>query len=181
MTVNDCHPLRSVCLLLNAVSNHLTRREFMSPTLTENLLPKSTRIIYKSAPADETREDALPIVAYEVGALTLTPFMARQHIGDTGATAVDLNGSINFTVSTTNEALTSELALEIGTYCMSIHKDLQSYDMYVGGITVSPVRRGKANYFESTVQIAANLGKPVWQHSNESDILREIGISLNIQ
>jgi hypothetical protein len=102
-------------------------------------------------------------------------------MGEAGNTAAELTGGVGFTVSTTNEALTAELALEIGGYCMSIHKELQSYDMYIGNVTISPVRRGKANYFEATVQVSANLGRPVWQHGNESDILREIGISLNIQ
>lgn len=181
MTVNNCHPLKSVCLLLNAVGHHLSRREFMSSTLTEDLLPKNVRIVYKSAPSDETREDALPIVAYEVGDLSLIPFQPHQHIGGSGSTAAELRGGLGFTISTTNEALTAELAFEIGSYCMSLHKSLQEYDMHIGAVTMGAVRRGKANYFESTVQVQAHLGKPIWQHSNETDILREIGISLNIR
>ena len=180
MTVNKCHPLHSVCVLLNAIDDHLSRRDFMSPSLTEDLLPKSTRIVYKSAASDETREDALPIVAYEVGEISITPYMASHHIGGGGGTATEMKGSVHFVVSTTNEALTAELAMEIGAYCMSLHKDLQEYGMNISGITISPVRRGQSNYFESTVQLGANLGKPVWKHNSNSDILREIGISLNI-
>ena len=106
--------------------------------------------------------------------------MAHMHIGGDGGTATELKGTISFVVSTTNEALTAELALEIGAYCMSMHKDMQQYEMNINGAGISPVRRGKANYYEATVQLSANLGKPVWKHNSSSDILREIGISLNI-
>ena len=180
MIVNNCHPLANVCLLLNAVGRHLESGNFMSSTLDEHLLPKSERIVYKSSAADETREDALPIVAYTVGNLTLTPYQPHQHIGGDGSTAAELTGSIQYTVSTTNEALTSELAFEIAAYCMSLHKALQEHSMHIGSITVSSVQRGKANYFEATVNLQAHFGRPIWQHGNESDILREIGISLNI-
>ena len=180
MTVNNCHPLKSVCVLLNAVGNHLDRRSFMSPTLTEELLPHNVSIVYKSAAADETREDALPIVAYAVTAIQLKPYYPRQHIGGAGGTAAEMTGSIAFVVSTTNEALTSELAFELGAYCMSIHKEMQSFDMHLGEVTIGGVQRGKAGYFEATVQLQAHLGKPVWKLTNEEGILREIGISLSI-
>lgn len=180
MTVNNCHPLKSVCILLNAVGNHLSRREFMSPSLTEELLPKSTRIIYKSAAADETREDALPIVAYAVNGISLKPYHPQHHMGGYGSTTAEMSGAITFTVSTTNEALTSELAFELASYCMSIHKAMQEYEMYVGEVGTGAVQRGKAGYFEAQVQLQAYLGKPTWKLTNESDILREIGISLHI-
>lgn len=180
MTVSECHPLRSVCILLNAIGNHLSRRDFMSPTLTEELLPNSTRIVYKSAAADETREDALPIVAYAINGISLKPYHPHQHMGGSGATAAEMSGTISFAVSTTNEALTSELAFETASYCMSLHKAMQEYEMYIGEVTIGQVQRGKAGYFEAPVQVQAYLGKPSWKLTNESDILREIGISLHI-
>lgn len=181
MTANRCHPLSNVCLLLNAVGNHLHQRNFMSSTLTEDLLPANTRIIYKSAAADETREDALPIVAYEVDTISLAPYQPTYSMIGQDATTAVMSGAINFTISTTNEALTSELALEIGGYCMGLHKALQEYGLFIAGVTVGSTKRGSAGYFDATVVVqSSELGRPTWQHTEESDILREIGISLNI-
>lgn len=178
-TPTNCHPLHSVCLLLNAVQFHLNRREFMSPALTKMLLPDNTRIIYKSAASDKTREDALPIVAYKVGGLSLVPFFGEYSLGgEDGNTTAEMNGEISFAVSTTNEALTSELALEIGTYCMSIYKELRNYDLVLNKVLIGEVQRGQAGYFDAQVQLAVYLGKPTWNSSDNAGILREIGLKI---
>jgi hypothetical protein len=159
------------------VLNHLNRREFISPVLTEDLLPSNVRIVYKSAVEDKTREDALPIVAYQVSQITLTPFHAAYSFGSSsGNTTAEMTGVISFNVSTTNEALSAELALEIASYCMSMHKEMQSYEMYIQSITIGNTERDQAGYFITSIQIQANLGKPTWNATKNESILREIGI-----
>ena len=181
MTYNICHPLKSVCLFLNAVANHLDLHDFISPTLTEDLLPKTTRIVFKSEPEDKTRDDALPMVAYSVGELTITPMRPTSVVqGTSNGTMGELLTNIRFTVSTTNEALTAELAFELAQFSMAILKTMQTYDFFIGGITVSEVKRTAGGFFEAVTGLRANCGRPVWQHSNSSDILREIGMALNI-
>lgn len=179
--VQDCHPLRSVCLLLNVVGNHLDTRNFISPTLTEDLLPANTRIVYKSGNDEMAREDALPIVAYRVGNIELKPFNAAHSVGGIGNTTADMAGSIQFSVSTTNEALTSELALEIGQLCMSMHKVMQQYEMFIAQVTIAGTTRGKAGYYDSQVQVIAGLGKPTWNNLDKTSILREIGMQISFQ
>lgn len=180
LTIANCHPLHSVCILLNGVSDHLSRREFMSPVLTKDLLPDNVRIVYKSAVEDKTREDALPIVAYRVNQVQLKPYYAAYSLGaPEGNTTAEMAGSISFEVSTTNEALTAELALEIGSYCMSMHKEMQNYDMFIQDVNIGAVERDKANYFIATVQLNASLGKPTWNASKNESILREIGMQIS--
>ena len=179
--VSNCHPLKSMCLFLNAVGHHLNVRKFISTTLTEELLPSSTRIVYKSGNEDIVREDALPIIAYRIAGIELQPFQAAYGIGDTGNTAAEMSSAVHFTVSTTNEALTSELALEVGQFCMSMHKVLQSYEMFIAKVTISGTTRGKSGYYDATVDVAASLGRPVWNNSNINSILREIGMQLSLQ
>lgn len=180
ITIINCHPLRSVCVLLNGVLNHLTRREFISPAITKDLLPDNVRIVYKSSAEDKTREDALPIVAYNVGPLEMKPYFAAYSLGaPEGNTTAEMGGAISFDISTTNEALTAELALEIGSYCMSMHKELQNYDMYIQGVQVGAVQRDQANYFITQVQITAGLGKPTWNTVSNEGILREIGMQVS--
>lgn len=177
-----CHPLRSVCVFLNAVGHHLSTRNFISPTLTDDLLPNDTRIVYKSGNENNTREDALPIVAYRVTGIQLQPFYAAYGAGgDAGNTSADMTGAIKFSISTTNEALTSELALEIGQFCMSMHKVLQKYEMFLNQVTVAGTTRTQSNYYDASVDITAGLGKPVWNNSNTDSILREIGMQIAIQ
>ena len=182
VSVTECHPLRSVCILLNAVSNHLAARAFISPTLTTDLLPASTRIVYKSGNDDRAREDALPIVAYNVTGIALKPFNAAYSLGDkAGNTSAEMGGSIQFSISTTNEALTSELALEIGQFCMSVHKLMQQYEMFIGGVNIKGTTKGKAGYFDAIVVVEASLGKPTWNNSSTASILREIGMQIAFQ
>lgn len=181
-TPSDCHPLHSVCLLLNAVQFHLDRREFMSPALTKKLLPDNTRIVYKSAEADKTREDALPIVAYKVVEISLEPYMSAYSLsGVDGDTTAEMSGAIVFFVSTTSESLTSELALEVGSYVISIHKQLQEHDMFVQNVKIGDTKRGQSGYFDAQVQVAANLGKPTWNSTDNAGILREIGLKINFK
>lgn len=181
MTYNICHPLKSICLFLNAVAYHLDQHKFISSTLTEELLPKTTRIVYKSDAADKTRDDALPIVAYAVAQLRIVPFFPSSSIqGTSNGTAGDLLTTLRFTVSTTNEALTSELAFEIAQLCMTLHKTMQPYNFFIQGVEISETKRDNKGYFEAVTSVNVNCGKPVWRHSNSEDIVREIGISLNI-
>lgn len=180
IAVKQCHPLKSICLLLNGVEHHLNRREFSSPTLTKELLPDNVRIVFKSAADDIAREDALPIVAHQVSGLQITPYFAYHNFIPTQGEAItaELAGGVNFTVSTTNEALTAELATEIGVYCMTIYRSLRSEDLLIQQITVSPVQRSQGGYYEATVQLTASLGKPVWKNEANESILREIGMRL---
>lgn len=176
----NCHPLRSVCILLNGVLNHLNRREFISPAITRELLPDNVKIVYKSSAEDKTREDALPIVAYSVGPVSMQPFYGAYSLGITeGNTTAEMAGAINFEVSTTNEALTAELALEIGSYCMSMHKELQQYEMFIQQVVVAAVQRDQSNYFISQVQITVGLGRPTWNTGKNEGILREIGMQVS--
>lgn len=177
----NCHPLEAVCLFINAVGAHLQGRKFASNTLTKELLPDNVRVIYKSALTDAIREDALPIVAYQVAGLKFTPYHAAHtfNMGD-NATVAELQGAITFTVSTTNEALTSELAFELGAFAMSMHKDLQEFNMGIQGVDVSAVSKSPTGYYEATVQIGASLGKPVWNREYTASILREIRVKVSL-
>lgn len=177
-----CHPLKSVCVLLSAVGHHLNKKEFTLSTIDEELLPGKTRIVYKSSASDKTREDALPIVAYSVAGVSLRPYYAAYPVaGMENATAAEMVGEITFSISTTNEALTAELGLEIAGFCMSIHKALQEYDMFISEASVGEVSRGKAGYFDTAVRVSASLGKPTWNHETNSGILREIGLRLSFK
>jgi hypothetical protein len=177
----NCHPLSAVCLFINAVGAHLQGRKFSSSTLTRDLLPDNVRLIYKSALDDKTREDALPIIAYQVAGLKFTPYHAAHtfNAGDK-ATVAELQGAITFTISTTNEALTSELAFELGAFAMSLHKDMQEHNMGIQGVDVGAVTRSATGYYEAQVQIAASLGKPMWNREYTSSILREIRVKVSL-
>ena len=181
MTSDICHPLSGVCLLLNAVAYHLEAHKFISPTLTEKLLPKNTRIVYKSAAADKTRDDALPLVAYSIEQIQAVPYYpASTFTNNTGSTATTLTAALRFTVSTTNEALTSELAFEILQFCMSIHKELQANQLFISTISVGAVKRTSGNFFEAVTAVDTGLGYKVWQHAGGEGILREAGIRANL-
>lgn len=182
MATSYCHPLNSVCLFLNAVAAHLDRHKFISRTLTESLLPASTRIVFKSAASDKIRDDALPIVAYSVGTITAVPYYPHNAApGTTNGTAADLTTTLYFKVSTTNEALSAELAFEILQLSMSLWKGMQAHNFYIQNVQTSEVRRTHGSFFEATTTLQVNCGRPAWQHSNSDVMLREIGISLNLK
>lgn len=177
-----CHPMYSVCVFLNAVGAHLNGRNFSSPGLTKALLPDNIRVVYKSAADDKTREDALPIVAYRVTGIKLIPYYAAHGFSEDfreTSTAAEASCGVSFTVSTTSEALTSELALELGTFAFSLHKAMQEHGMYIQSVDISATGRNQANYFEATCNISASLGKHVWNSEYPRSILREIKMDVS--
>lgn len=170
-----CHPLQGVCILLNLVADHLDRKSFISEVLT-NEIPADTRIVYKSAVADKTREDALPIVAYKSLGSKFIPFNPQHNLGVKGGTALQLAHNLAFTVSTTSEGLTGELSFEIGGLIASLTKDLRNIDVFTNSIDISEIQRDDAKYFIQTVSVSLILGYPVWKTDKFRSTLREVNI-----
>lgn len=173
---NICHPLHGVCISLNLVGAHLEKRQWISSTLDDSLLPTYVDIIYRDALDVEAREDSLPVITYDTTGFTFTnpQVMARP----LGGNMQQLSGGLKFTVSTTNKALTRELAFEIGALFSALRADLTNHNFYAAAITVSPTQKDEHNYYIATVSVAASLGYPIWKTDYVGGILREISIRL---
>lgn len=169
-----CHPLRGICLLLNLVGSHLDLREFMSPSLTKELLPDSTRIIYKPELDRTIREDALPMVAYGTKGFKFIPI---HGLNTSPGTLTKLDGRVAFIVSTTSEALTSELSFEIGAAIMAYSDELKGSSCIVNAVEVSEIACDEKQYYVATVSADLDLRLPVWKTEEIECILREIRLA----
>lgn len=174
-----CHPMGGVCLLLKLIGRHLEFKEWANPGLTSDMLTANQRIVYKSAASPDIREDALPVIAYAVGSTVMSPFMPNSVIGDSkGNVACDMASSVKFKISTTSEALSAELGLELGGVIMANHKDLQSGGLFVTSVEISQTQRDEAGYYLVTVSVGGQLSRAVWKKTKSSSIFREIDIQL---
>ena len=169
-----CHPLRGVCAVLNLVGAHIERREWCSPSLTEALLPNTVRVVYKSGVETDEREDALPIVAYKVTGVSMAPFLPQGI--PSGKTVTETSVGIGFRVSTTSEALTSELCIEICGLLMANHADLRDCDIFIQKTGFNGVQKDQTGYYIADISVEAVLNRPVWKKSSSNGILREVSI-----
>ena len=170
-----CHPLKGVCIVLSLVEDHLRKKDFISTSL-KNEIPEHTNIVFKSAVEENVREDALPIVAYKSGEISLHPFNPQHNIGVVGGTALQVTYRLSFIVSTTSEGLTNELSLEIGALIGALIKDLREVDVYINNINISETQKDEVKYFIQTVVIDMCLGYPVWKTERFRTTLREIPV-----
>lgn len=174
---NICHPLHGICISLNLVGSHLEKRQWISGTLDGSLLPQSVDIIYRDVLDNEAREDSLPIIAYDTTEFTFSnPQVLTRPLG---GNMQQLSGGLRFTVSTTNKALTRELAFEIGALFSALRADLTKHNFYASSIVVSPTQKDEHNYYIATTTVTASLGYPIWKTEYVDGILREISINLN--
>ena len=171
---NICHPLNGVCAMLNLVGAHLEQGEWCSPGLTKALLPENVRVVYKSGVEDTEREDALPIVAYQILGISIQPLLPQGV--PAGKTITETSVNLKFRVSTTSEALTSELCIELGGLLMANHSDLRECGIYVQKVDISGVQKDTTGYYIADVTVTNFLNRPVWKKSNSNGILREVSI-----
>ncbi len=169
-----CHPLKGVCAVLNLVGAHLEAGEWCSPGLTKALLPESVRVVYKSGVETTEREDALPIVAYQVAGIVIAPFLPQGI--PTDKTVTEMSVGLRFRISTTSEALTSELGIELGGLLMANHADLRDCGIFIQKVEISPIQKDQTGYYVSDVSVATTLNRPVWKKSSSHSILREVSI-----
>jgi hypothetical protein len=95
-----------------------------------------------------------------------------------GGNMQQLSGGLKFTVSTTNKALTRELAFEIGALFSALRTELMQHNFLATNIAVSPTQKDDKNYYIATATVTASLGYPIWKTEYASGILREISIRL---
>lgn len=175
--MNDiCHPLHGMCIALNLAGAHLEGRNWISSTLDNTLLPPYVGIIYRDALDVEAREDSLPVVTYDTTGFTFNnPQVITRPLN---GNMQQLSGGLKFTISTTNKALTRELAFELGALFSALRADLTNHNFYTSNITVSPTQKDEHNYYVATTNIVASLGYPIWKTEYVNGILREISIRL---
>lgn len=180
MSNSICHPFQGVCTLLNFIGAHLERADWTNPGLTKEMLPSGVRIVYKRANEGTQREDALPIVAYKVLGIKMQPVSSLSGFGAVrGATPADASVGISFIISTTSDALTTELGVDIGGTIVAAHKDLQTAGLYVAEVDVSEVQRDDTDYYICTVTVQGTANRPVWKKSSSQGILREANIQIS--
>lgn len=172
--INVCHPLKGVCAVFNLVGAHLEIGEWCSPGLTQALLPETVRVVYKSGVETTEREDALPIITYQVTGISIVPFLPQGI--PTDKTVTEMSVGLKFRISTTSEALTSELGIELGGLLMANHADLRECGIFIQKVDISPIQKDQAGYYISDVSLATFLNRPVWKKSSSHDILREVSI-----
>lgn len=172
-----CHPLQGVCAVLNLVGYHLESHDWCSPGMTEALLPKTVRVVYKSGVETEEREDALPIVAYKVTGVQIAPFLPQGV--PTDKTITEASVGLSFRVSTTSEALTSELGIELGGLLMANHADLRDCGIFLQQVNIGEVQKDTTGYYIADISVVGVLNRPVWKKSSSQGILREISIQVS--
>lgn len=177
------HPLTGVCALLNLVGSFIYLKNWDNSGPSENLLPRSTAIIYKRAIDDTRRNDALPIVAYDVGDLSISRFMrtiGSEQLGGEGSVSGKVDTTVTFTVSSPNYALTSSLAYAIGTFCFALSDTDAVSELAMDGVTISSVTKNQADFYESTVSINCAANVISWKFNDLEDKLREIQLSYTV-
>ena len=176
-----CHPLKAVCVFLNAISSYLYRKDFMQPALSAPLITEDTQIRFLKAVLDDKPVTADPMVTYKVNGyeIGLTPY------GRLNAPMYNPNtlaGAITFTVSTVSDIFTEALAFEIGTYSMAIRRLLEDDGMIINHATISEVGQDeKSVFFIATAKIGFSLSYPVWNTTELEGILREVRLDINTQ
>lgn len=180
MNGNDltiCHPLRPMCVLLNMVSAHLYQKNFMSPNLCPPLLPEDTEIRFMDAVPEKKQITADPAVSYRVGDLV---YSVTQHGAMTQGQLIELQGSVTFEVSTASEALTQELAFEVGSLCMAMRKTLQPEQCLIKGAQISTTKLDpRSTFFLATTSVGLSLGYPTLNVSQLEGMLREVRIKID--
>ena len=172
-----CHPLRPVCVLLNVLSAHLYRKNFISPNLSDPLVKADTVIRFLDAVPEQKQIAADPTVSYSVGPFTMQP---TQHGAVTGEPLIDLRGVISMEVSTASKTLTQELAFELGAVCMAMRPLLKPEQCFILGSQVSGVKLDdKSTFFLATTSINISLGYPIWNTTELEGTLREIRLRVN--
>lgn len=172
-----CHPLRPVCILLNVVSAHLYRKQFMSPNLKAPLVKDDTIIRFLDAVQEQKQITADPTVSYRVGPFKINP---TPHGAVSNKQLMELQGSATFEVSTASEAFTQELSFELGALCMAMLNPLKQEQCFILGAQVSEVRLDpKSTFFLGTTIVSFSLGYPVWNTVEFEGTLREVKIKID--
>ena len=122
------------------------------------------------------REDALPIVSYKTTGYQYQPLNPINRLDKAIAR---LGGGVRFIVSTTNEALTSELCYEISSVIIGNESSLKELNCNVNAVAVSELNVDGQRYYVGQVEVSLSLGMPMWTTDKMQSILREIRISLD--
>lgn len=171
-----CHPLRPVCVLLNLISAHLYRKNFMSPNLTEPLITDDTTIRFLDATQEQKQVSSDPTVAYTAGPFDLT---ATSHGAMSNKQLIQATGVVTLTTSTASKALTQELSFELGSLCMAMMPLLRGEQCIVLRTQISDVQLDpNSTFFLATTAVNISLGYPVWNVTELEGILREIRINV---
>lgn len=172
-----CHPLRPVCILLNVVSTHLYRKQFMSPNLRAPLIKDDTIIRFLDAVQEQKQITADPTVSYKVGPFNINP---TSHGAVSNRQLLDLRGAVTFEISTASEALTQELSFELGALCMAMLNPLKQEQCFILGSQISEVRLDpKSTFFLGTTIVNFSLGYPMWNTVELEGTLREVKIKID--
>lgn len=172
-----CHPLGPVCTLLNMVSAHLYRKNFMSPNLCPPLIREDTDIHYLDAVYEQKQITADPTVAYRTGGFV---YSLTQHGAMTANQLIELKGRVSFEVSTASKALTQELSFEIGSLCMAMRNLLKPEQCHIIGCEMSEVKLDpKSTFFLASTTVSLSLGYPQLNVSQIEGMLREVRIQIN--
>lgn len=180
MSDKICHPIQGICAILNLVGEHLDSRDWWSPSLTADVLPSDVRVVYKCGAETEERQDALPVIAYTVNGIRMSPILPNASLNRFRSdTITEVTSGIVFRVSTTSHTLTDILALEVAGHIMSNHKELQSARAYVGDLTIGKVAKEASGYYICDITMNVSLDRAIWTKAKAQGILREVDLQVD--
>lgn len=172
-----CDFLQGVCVLQQAIDNHISTFSFYNPELPE--LVKNTggiKFIPYDAQADET---AKALITMRRGNISLG---IKGGIGGSAYNnAYTPQLGIQLIISTQSYYLTEKLGQELLQYVASIRGGLQAFNLNIGAVTLTPTvnnRESSPNYFVNTVDITASIPVTMWQTQSSDDILSSIKTSI---
>lgn len=172
-----CDFLQGVCVLQQAIANHVLSKEFYNPELAE--LIKNTgdiKIIPYDAQADET---ACTLISIRRGNITMG--VKGGLTGGLHNSAYTPQLALRIIISSQSYFLTEKLGQELLQYIASIRGGLQAFNLNVGTITLSPTENNKEsspNYFINSVDITASIPITMWKTQSSDDILSSIKTSI---
>lgn len=172
-----CDPMHGYCVLVAAIQTHLTRRDFINPNLTEELLPAARDIVFQDATTALPTESANPIVSFNRETLLFKAFKPHSQMhGSFMSTACSI------TISTYSDALTNELGYEVCYYASALIQELREEGAFVQDIQFSSISHDHAqhpNFYIGKVSIGLQLPIPIWKTTGLQDILRQVSIINN--
>lgn len=170
----NCDPMHGYCVLVSAIQTHLSRRDFINPNLTNELLPESREIVFQDATTALPAESANPIIAFNRETLLFKPFHPNSQVhGSFMSTACSV------TISTYADALTNELGYEVCYYTSALIQELRSEGAFVQDIQFSSITHDHIqhpNFYIGKVSIGLQLPIPIWKTTGIQDILRQVSI-----
>lgn len=165
-----CDFLQGVCVLQQAISNHVLSKEFYNPELAE--LIKNTgdiKIIPYDAQADETAKTLIHIQRDNI-VLGAKGGLAQNTYTSTFAPQL----GIHIIISSQSYYLTEKLGQELLQYIATIQGAIRAFNFNIGSISLTPTKNSKEaspNYFINTITITGSVPITMWKTKSSEDIL----------